>query len=69
GELNDPTDQRTRFEEQMQRREAGDKEAQFIAVAAGADNLRVLDNVFYFLDTAFNKALLLTRLGVIGVLA
>lgn len=30
GELNDPTDQRTRFEEQMQRREAGDKEAQFI---------------------------------------
>ncbi len=30
GELNDPVDQRARFEEQMQRREAGDKEAQMI---------------------------------------
>lgn len=30
GELNDPVDQRERFEEQMQRREAGDKEAQMI---------------------------------------
>ncbi|MCL5667207.1 MAG: lysine--tRNA ligase [Patescibacteria group bacterium] len=30
GELNDPIDQKTRFEEQMQRREAGDKEAQRI---------------------------------------
>lgn len=30
GELNDPIDQRARFEEQMKRREAGDKEAQFI---------------------------------------
>lgn len=30
GELNDPVDQRARFEEQMARREAGDKEAQFI---------------------------------------
>jgi lysyl-tRNA synthetase class 2 len=30
GELNDPIDQRARFEEQMHRREAGDKEAQFM---------------------------------------
>jgi len=30
GELNDPVDQRQRFEEQMKRREAGDKEAQMI---------------------------------------
>lgn len=30
GELNDPIDQRARFEEQMKRRDAGDKEAQFI---------------------------------------
>jgi len=30
GELNDPIDQRARFEEQMQRRNAGDKEAQMI---------------------------------------
>ncbi len=30
GELNDPIDQRARFEEQMKRREAGDTEAQFI---------------------------------------
>lgn len=28
GELNDPIDQRARFEEQMKLREAGDKEAQ-----------------------------------------
>jgi lysyl-tRNA synthetase class 2 len=30
GELNDPTDQRTRFEEQMKLREAGDSEAQML---------------------------------------
>ena len=38
-------------------------------LAAGADNFRVLDNIFNFLDSAFYKTLFFPGLGVIGILA
>ena len=38
-------------------------------VAVGADYFRVFDNVFNFLDAAFNEALLFPGLGVVGALA